>query len=128
MTIITSKLSKYKSKDPCNLDMFNFMPQGHFNKTWTSKDGTVQKITEMETMHLWHIFRMLLRKLNGPYTEIVSNAFQYIGYELYRRHMNVPELPSRDYKKHINRADNLNKGFIDLDDIGVCWNNGEFYK
>jgi hypothetical protein len=45
--------------------------------------------------------------------DMARNAIQYIGHELYKRQMMVPNLPEKNIKKKINRADNLHHGFID---------------
>ena len=140
MMIITSKLSRYKSGNAHSLEMFKLAPCGHLQKTWTSRDGRTFLIKDMQTMHLWFAYRMLIGiieteqiYLNGPYpendgsselfamefdtareeAEIARNAIQYIGHELYKREMQVPHLPERNIKKKINRADNLHRGFID---------------
>lgn len=153
--IITNKLAKYRSKQLCNLDMFKLEPHSHLQKIWTSKDGRTFLIKDMDTMHLWHTFRMLMNILSeaenfgndyepideiGAWAfsteriliektaEIARNALQYIGHELYKRQMKVPNIPKKNIKRKINRADNLNHGFIDKDEIGLDWNNGEFYK
>lgn len=138
--IITNKLAKYKSGQTHNLEIFKLEPAGHLQKKWTSKDGRIYLVHKMETMHLWFTYRMLLGiieteqfYLNGPVpggdmaqdafsseldtvmeqADIARNAIQYIGHELYKREMMVPNLPEKDIKKKINRADNLHRGFID---------------
>lgn len=138
--IITNKLSKYRSKSYCNLDMFKLEPLGHREKKWRSKDGRVFLVREMETMHLWNTFNMLNGIIeteewylccNEPNGEMAQLAFdnefrmvmeqadvarvalQYIGHELYKRGAQVPRLPDKSYKKKMNRADKLHKGFVD---------------
>jgi hypothetical protein len=138
--IITNKLAKYKSGQSHSLEMFKLEPAGHLQKTWKSKDGKTQFVKDMQTMHLWFTYRMLLGiieteqiYLGGPYpdgdgaqqafdmefetvmeqADMARNAIQYIGHELYKRQMMVPNLPEKNIKKKINRADNLHHGFID---------------
>lgn len=149
--IIKDRLKEYRSANPCNLEMFKSKPIKHDTKKWISKDGTRHLITEMETMHLWHVFRMLLRMIETEnnflsYSEpqgemaqlaaaqelaviaeraaIARNALQYIGHELYKREACVPKLPKKSYKRSINRADNLNAGFLDSEEEGLAWYNG----
>jgi hypothetical protein len=140
--LISDKLAKYRSKSTCNLDMFRVQPQFHESKTWKSKDGKVSYIVQMESMHLWHCYNMLMRLIDeGSQAQEYAalNALQYIGHELFVRKMTVPRLPDPAFRKHINHADNLEVGFADTDNafdftfdlmdvIGTDWNNGDFYK
>ena len=140
--LIKNKLAQYKSKTTCNLDMFRVQPQFHECKTWKSKDGKLSYITQMETMHLWHCYNMLMRLIDeGSHAQesVSANALQYIGHELFIRKINVPKLPNPSFRKLINHADNLSGGFADsehmfdlindiYDVVGTDWNNGEFYK
>lgn len=136
---IVGKLSRYRSKTLCKLDMFRLPAIGHDKKTWTTKDDRKLLIRDMDTVHLWNTYRMLLKVINevrSPEQEyieeeridIARNALQYIGHELYKREIGVPKLPSKNIRKKINRADNLKHGFVDNKEIGVDWDNGEFYK
>jgi|WetSurSiteA1Bulk_404760.scaffolds.fasta_scaffold12990_5 hypothetical protein len=141
--IITNKLAKYRSGNQHSLEMFKLEPAGHLQKKWRSKDGKIHLVHEMNTMHLWFAYRMLLGIIEteqvclemsgeGPdydsdgfisifseieiamnQADIARNAIQYIGHELYKREMSVPSLPEKDLKKKINRADNLHRGFAD---------------
>lgn len=138
--IITDKLSKYRSKEYCNLDLFRIEPQGHSTKRWQSKDGTEHLIKEMETRHLWYTFNMLQGiidtenfYISGPepqgemayecflqeldmameQADFARVAIQYIGHELYKRGAQVPKIPEKNFKMKINRADNLHHGFAD---------------
>lgn len=143
MIITSSKLDGYRSKKLCNLDMFKFEQIGHDEKVWVSKDGKEHLIVKMETMHLWNTFKMLVKVLetcewyenaSGPdpdtmaydcfireLNEVMSMAeetrvaLQFIGHELYKREASVPKLPDKNFKKKINRANVLNKGFADID-------------
>lgn len=139
-----TRLSKYRSKKYCNLDMFSLQPQGHMEKTWTSRDGRKHLISSMETSHLWNCFNMLMSIIesheflsehleDGPAwdgdgfvsigidvfinslneKEVASNALQYIGHELYKRGAQVPNVPDDSFRCNINRADNLQPGFVD---------------
>ena len=144
--IITNKLAKYRSKEYCNLDQFNLEPFGHKEKKWKSRDGRIFLVAEMETSHLWHSFNMLqgIIESNELYSEMdrpdwdsagfIHNfndmaaseeqadlarvAIQYIGHELYKRGAQVPALPEKNFRKKINRADNLHRGFVDT--AGEC--------
>jgi len=138
--IIKDRLSKYKSKAYCNLDMFRLQPQGHMQKIWHSKDGTKHLICKMESMHLWYTYNMLkgiidterlFYKQDVPLdpvaqmnftvefeiakeqADVARNAIQYIGHELYKRGMMVQSLPEKNMHSKINRADNLRRGFKD---------------
>ena len=141
--IITNKLAKYRSGQTHELEIFKLEPSGHLQKTWKSKDGKIQFIKDMNTMHLWFAYRMLLGiidtekiylELSGEGPDFDSdayisnfnefeiameqadrarNAIQYIGHELYKREMLVPNLPEKNIKRKINRADNLHRGFVD---------------
>ena len=123
--------------------MFNAEMFMHKYKRWTSKDGTVRIIHEMETAHLWHTFNMLMTMVNAEdaETEAAVNAIRYVGHELFLRDAKVPELPEpKIIVKWLNRADDLQRGFKDgigevfdfrtnYDEIGILdWDGGEFYK
>lgn len=151
--IIKDRLKEFRSYNPCNLEMFKSRPVKHDTKKWISKDGTAQLIRNMETMHLWNVFKMLVKiieteavyiKLTPPDAEsvaheayeheldnvietayIAKNALQYIGHELYRREMRVPRLPNKKFMRNVNRAENLNAGFFDSQKEGLKWYNGE---
>lgn len=153
--IIKDKLRQFRSENVCNLEMFKTKQLKHDRKVWVSRDGTKHLIVDMDTMHLWHTFRMLLRviELEDNYLSyaepqgemaqmmaeremaevmeraaIARNALQYIGHELYKREANVPQLPKKNIKSRINRADNLNRGYVDSNLQGLTWYDGEFYK
>jgi hypothetical protein len=143
MIITSNRLAKYKSKKQCNLDMFKWESFGHREKKWKSKDGKEHLICEMETMHLWHTFNMLnkiietcewaeyasgpdpdtmafdcfMREMNQAMAMAEESrvALQYIGHELYKREASVPKLPDKEFKKKLNRANNLHHGFADID-------------
>lgn len=113
--IITGRLAQYKSGEYCNLDMFRITPPYHDTKRWVSKDKTKYLIKEMETMHLWHIFNMLMNMIDGDAEckDTAINAIQYVGHELFKRKARAPKLPGYDFKKQVNRAENLHLGFMD---------------
>lgn len=75
---IKSKLRSYKSSHIGNLSVFKYPAMNHNKKTWTSKDGRVFLIREMDTMHLWNTYRMLLKivesgdKIEEAYENVVS--------------------------------------------------------
>lgn len=152
--LATSRISKYKSKQYCNLDMFKNPAMKHSEKQWTSRDGSRHLIVSMETAHLWHCYNMLMGIIKGhdnitelsgegpdwdsagfmaigidifidssDQADIAKNAIQYIGHELYKRGAQVPELPAADFRKDVNRADNLAEGFIDRPGECLTFNN-----